>query len=677
MKPYPNSPAFLLSLFLLFPAFISASGQDFSARAETILESLRGMPLVYGGGKQDYGVAAARLAADPTDAEALAFVAESGLGALDDPFNAMYKIRCYKLAQNEFSTQQRSLIQADGEAVEEWNLDYTENHKVLLWSTAWLMAESFPNGTWTWGGQPTGSGEVMAAVKEALSAYGQSVFDRGYTEFLSPTYDLYKVAAWMNLYDLAQDPDIRAIAEAMLAYHFTLLALSSFEEILLPPYSRGPNAILDGALGSGSQWIHWLFWGFGGYNAANVVNPSSPEFILALTGWRPTTVMDRIAAGAVETPYEFQDQHPFFFQEDPLHVMRTTYRTESYAMSSGVYRMDMNGLNVFGNRQLVHDDAFAIAWESSAVMRYLSVMHPYWNSAAGQYDWTSRLSPFMQVVQHRNAAIVAFDIPAEDPWLEYPILWSGAGTRAETPLAVAMIRIPSTGPVYSDAWGEDWISLTIGDTYIAIKVLQPGWIRDRRTMTGLNLIISRGTDGVRWQTGFLFVCGTASEYPTVDDFMGAVMAQSVSVDWDTGSIGYTTPSGHGLSMQFNDSLEVPDFSVPLFEVDGAAVDYTSWPVLNSPWTSIADGVMEIIDTQEQTRLLVDWSGPVPVFETRELEDPNTWAGYPIEEDGWVYTGDFLGWIYPIEPFVYWDAMKKYLYLPQAHVSAGGAWIHLP
>ncbi|HKJ90556.1 MAG TPA: hypothetical protein VJ960_05450, partial [Oceanipulchritudo sp.] len=335
----------LLCGIVLLP--IQLVGEAFEERAGLILETLRNRDLLSpgGSGKLPYGLAAARLAVDPTDSAALAFVAEGGMGG-EPPFNGMYMIRGYLTARENFSATQEASIRAFGEAVDDWNQDYTENHKVLLWSTAYLMAQSFPEGTWNWEGQTVDSSSILRRVRNTVIEYGQAVFDRGYSDLLSPTYDVYKAAAWANLYDFAENSDIRAMADAMLTYHLTLLALGSRGEVILPPYSRGVGSILDSELGSESQWLHWLFWGLGGTNAATDVHQSSPEWIIALTSWRPPETVNEIAMNPVEDPYTFLTQQPFFFAGEPLHLARMTYHDRTYSVSSGVYRMDMDSLEV-------------------------------------------------------------------------------------------------------------------------------------------------------------------------------------------------------------------------------------------------------------------------------------------------------------------------------------------
>lgn len=57
----------------------------------------------------------------------------------------------------------------------------------------------------------------------------------------------------------------------------------------------------------------------------------------------------------------------------------------------------------------------------------------------------------------------------------------------------------------------------------------------------------------------------------------------------------------------------------------------------------------------------------------------TWAGYPIREDGFVDTADLLGfiWVTDLADFVWSVDLGKYIYLPEEFVSASGAWSFIP
>ncbi len=58
----------------------------------------------------------------------------------------------------------------------------------------------------------------------------------------------------------------------------------------------------------------------------------------------------------------------------------------------------------------------------------------------------------------------------------------------------------------------------------------------------------------------------------------------------------------------------------------------------------------------------------------ESVDPTLWAGYTIDENGWVDTGEWMGHLYVAHaPWIYSSADMKWLYMPEEGVGAGGAW----
>ncbi|MCC5807194.1 MAG: hypothetical protein JJU00_12795 [Opitutales bacterium] len=62
-----------------------------------------------------------------------------------------------------------------------------------------------------------------------------------------------------------------------------------------------------------------------------------------------------------------------------------------------------------------------------------------------------------------------------------------------------------------------------------------------------------------------------------------------------------------------------------------------------------------------------------VFEEGDDPPPVTWAGFAIEESGWVDTGAFLGWVYPLGNYVFVSDIEGWMFLPETHVDADGAW----
>lgn len=54
-----------------------------------------------------------------------------------------------------------------------------------------------------------------------------------------------------------------------------------------------------------------------------------------------------------------------------------------------------------------------------------------------------------------------------------------------------------------------------------------------------------------------------------------------------------------------------------------------------------------------------------------------WAGFAVNQDGWVDTGDWMGWLYVgYAPWVWSQPLETFIYLPEESVSESGAWVYV-
>ncbi|MEX0322194.1 MAG: DUF4465 domain-containing protein [Puniceicoccaceae bacterium] len=58
---------------------------------------------------------------------------------------------------------------------------------------------------------------------------------------------------------------------------------------------------------------------------------------------------------------------------------------------------------------------------------------------------------------------------------------------------------------------------------------------------------------------------------------------------------------------------------------------------------------------------------IAVDDLRLGETPS-WGGYDLQEDGWVDTGDVLGWVYPLGDYAFLDRTGEWVYLPEGNMS---------
>lgn len=74
-----------------------------------------------------------------------------------------------------------------------------------------------------------------------------------------------------------------------------------------------------------------------------------------------------------------------------------------------------------------------------------------------------------------------------------------------------------------------------------------------------------------------------------------------------------------------------------------------------------------------------WGDPQPLRVIEfNLARAQTWANFPILQDGWVNTSSWLGYLFIAQdPWVWAQTLTKWIYLPDDAVQSNGAWLYVP
>jgi hypothetical protein len=67
----------------------------------------------------------------------------------------------------------------------------------------------------------------------------------------------------------------------------------------------------------------------------------------------------------------------------------------------------------------------------------------------------------------------------------------------------------------------------------------------------------------------------------------------------------------------------------------------------------------------------DWGMNTPAYIAVDdllLGETPSWAGYDLQPDGWVDTGDALGWVYPLGDYAFLDSTGQWVYLPEENMA---------
>ena len=473
-------------------------------------------------------------------------------------------------------------------------------------------------------------------MKDRMQRTFRNVYEKGYTEYLSTTYEAVMNIPVMILYKYAGNQEVKDLAEAYLLYKYSLSALNNFEGHIIAPYSRSNRQPDNEPTGipPGTAIFNWLLWGWG----PNTLNINAEHFKIDATQWavsaalldiKPDDIFFKLAGHSI-CPFQHLSSASTFGTYGtgvPHMMMRKVYRDKLYSIGTGNFRW------VPGGDYADHDGvSFNIVWHSTDKFNYIECNHPYWYSDGDQPTrhpdaWSKgSVSPFQQIAHDRNTAIVLYNIPEKDPWRETPNAdkWSWRDANAENLIKRGQFRFPKSMDEIVEKDG--WIVLREGEVYIGVKPLKDYSIQSDLTgeMEFFNMVKSDFA-----QCGFVFEAGTASESGSFNVFIEKLIKNKLIVDWKSMNVSYTSSQNNKLEIQYKTGLMVvkedpiPEHwvrqghkgmaeSVPTVMVNGKPdPSYREWSMIASPNINLVNNVLEIKDNNKS--IIVDWQGEKPVL----------------------------------------------------------------
>ena len=637
---------------LLFPLALAA--QDFSTyqnRKIWIFEQTKDIELLESG-KHGMPKAVIRLHHDPHDPAALDYLTH----VLDNRHQNMFDFPGMALAlcryKDSFTPAQLLKIQhslerlakPDKNAGEGFLGHGTENHATIMWASAYLFGQIFPDAKWANG---MTSKQLMAETKEWMRRAFKGYYDHGYTEYLSTTYELAMNHPIQILLEYAKDPEMKAIAEAYMLYKWSVISLNLFEGVTIAPFGRmntqqdhNPEEVYVTA----APYSNWLLWGWGAamdnmklINFKKRINEpvaSDITFMLytVLSKVDPDEIFFRL--GVQKEPMSLKTSAATFGHYGggaPHMMMRKVFRNKTYAIGTGNFRW------VPGGDYADHDtDGFGIIWSSADRFNYLQCYSPFWYSDGDDPDRTpdtwykGTISPFQQTAHHKNAVVTLFDIPDKDPWpgLPSPEKWAWRDGHAGNLLKRGMIRFPKSVDEMIEENG--WIFLREGKTYVGIKPLKDYYIQKDLTGKGLTEFVLVKSDHAK--TGFVFEAGSEEESGSFEQFRKKLPKNSLSVDWNKMTAGYTSSQKDRIQIRYIPGFpfaevpenQRPDYwprlhggvtglveSVPEVTINGKReIPYQQWPMIESPSINMNNSILKI---NGENPITVDWQGALPII----------------------------------------------------------------
>lgn len=442
----------------------------------------------------------------------------------------------------------------------------SENHDAQQWVSLWSACQifkdlpSYQSLTFSDGSTPI---QNAAAFDEYFKAYCRERSLKGGTvELGSPTYVKYTSNCWLNLYDFADDPELKAAADMLLDIYWADWAIEQLDGqrggSRHRSYPGAPSIAQTG--GAGHSWIHFNIGTLSTHPGSMSANT---------TFWRPSRATVALALGGdLLGTYQYtsrrlgaRDPNPPPFPSglgahawNPLNpeggsLLRTTWRTPDFVMG-------MSQVELLEQDEWIH---------FSSQNRWNGVIF------SGQPEariFTQRPYPGTPTT------------PASETNAEWGVQNKGA---------MILQRITKATKAYGQAVWFDfdlnvseingWIFAAGSDAYAAVRIVDGGWnwVPDSLAYhrgSNDNLNLGEWAELIDQYSPVIIEVGRKSDYAGYSAFRSEILSNPLV--WDGSRLDYTsTHYGTTLTL-FADESAPP-------RVDGMPVDLSPAKNYDSPY----------------------------------------------------------------------------------------------
>ena len=490
--------------------------------------------------------------------------------------------------------------------------------------------------------------DAKAAFKQWLQGYVRDIYLHGMGEWESATYHMFSAHSIINAYDFADDPEVRLLSAALLDYYIGAYALKYTDGILSGPSQRG---MASAPMRSISDQSGWLWWGATEPVTSHKARNWRYAMVPATSSWRPSPVLTAIAQRQLQnSPVSVRASKSNYWYGQGI-TPRANDRQETLYIA-GRYTLGSlwSGYDVHGQ---------TVRWQFTAAG---SESNPGAVTITGGHPWDGRtgdgLGKYEQTAQVDGSFVLLAWIPTEADLLapataafERAVV-NGDITRTLEPDPEAgghptvVLTRAEVKPEERDQWIGNWVAQELArcPAYVYLDlpenqapVEHAGWylwqVRDAflavRPLGGDARVgaVPPSTKAVRraeqrgraafgdpaWivdgqQVGFVVHTAERGEtYPNLGAFAAALADMIPSGDaFGEDGLAFTTPTGRNVSVAWN----ADDYRSATV-VDGEPVTFDGWPVFESPYLTLRDGVLTVTDGERGYR--VDATGELPVY----------------------------------------------------------------
>lgn len=274
-----------------------------------------------------------------------------------------------------------------------WTCEGTENHINMSRTSGYLFAQAALD----YPAQFPDAKQRMAEMKTWMQQWSKRLYQVGNGEWNTGIYEAYHVVGWLNVFDFAKDPEVKAVARAVLDYYATEMALHYSYGVLGGAEMRSAGAGRGHA--TSAAWLGWLW--FGEPVNRSLEHAKGSEFIQNMhainSSYRPPHALVLLARKNGVGEGFYQESRPEYLLNKGSFSKHWFYAAKGFTLGAASipYGGWMGGSMQMLNWKLVaqHTSSDSLPYEVSGNGRF----YDHW-------DGKTR-NPFTQVFQSGNTVV--------------------------------------------------------------------------------------------------------------------------------------------------------------------------------------------------------------------------------------------------------------------------------
>lgn len=553
------------------------------------------------------------------------------------------------IGKNKILLLQKVFERSDG--LNLWTSEGTENHIAMDRTSGYLFAQhaleypqNFPDAP-----------QKLALLKDWISRWSKRMYQYGTGEWNSSTYQAYHIIGWLNLYDFADDPEVKQMARAVLDYYAAEMALHYSWGTYGGSEKRGRGV---GNINlSASNYLCWLW--FGSHYSGISFIPGGNEYIQSIhavtSSYRPPPNCLPLARKKGQLEAWYINSKPSYLYEESALVKQFFYVDEKFTLGSAIspYGGWTGATYQIVNWKLaIKRDESPVPFEISGNGRF----HDNWSGSAG--------NPWTQFAQYKNVIVQLTRTPVNknelidrvkattEQWAvdwqrDFSLRFPNDDKRNVVNFAgnivsenLSFLNLPKEVK-FEFANGNCFADL--GDVFLYIGLIgtEVATSHNLTEKSGRRILTDQAPDGQL--CGFVMEVIPGDQWDSFEAFIESYTHNSLQINDDNG-VSFRSLEGDVLDVSFSASgtfcealydwgygtaeqhtfISAPPFrqpqwpqgegygKIPVIMVNGETITMDEeWPVFSGPGFALENGIMDIKGVRSVYR--VDYSGRHPVF----------------------------------------------------------------